>query len=160
MPNAIITSDQDAVVSEVEIAAPPERVFQALTDTRQLIKWWNSEKCPCEGWQMDARPGGKWRASFKVDQKARANYSVSEFDHTGEIMEIDPPRLLVYSWFANFHEDPSIRTTVRWELTATAQGTKVKVTHSGLSKLPAARKDYAGGWPGVVEQLKKFVETQ
>jgi hypothetical protein len=34
----------------------------------------------------------------------------------------------------------------------------VKVTHSGLSNLPIARKDYSGGWPGVVEMLKKFIE--
>jgi hypothetical protein len=35
----------------------------------------------------------------------------------------------------------------------------VKVTHSGLADLAVARKDYSGGWPGVVEMLKKFVET-
>jgi hypothetical protein len=34
----------------------------------------------------------------------------------------------------------------------------VKVTHSGLSSLPVARKDYSGGWIGAVEMLKKFVE--
>jgi hypothetical protein len=34
----------------------------------------------------------------------------------------------------------------------------VKVTHSGLAQEPTARKDYSGGWPGVVEQLKKFIE--
>jgi uncharacterized protein YndB with AHSA1/START domain len=47
---------------------------------------------------------------------------------------------------------------VRWELTPTGSGTRVKVTHSGLAQLPIARKDYSGGWPGVVEMLKKYVE--
>jgi len=47
---------------------------------------------------------------------------------------------------------------VRWELTPTEGGTRVKVTHSGLAQESAARKDYSGGWPGVVQQLKKFVE--
>ena len=158
MAVATVTPDQDSIISEVEIAAPPERVFQALSDPKQLIQWWNSERCPCEGWQFDARPGGKWHASFKGDEKAQVNYGIAAFDHKGEILEIDPPRLLVYSWFANFHEDPAIRNVVRWELTATGQGTKVKVTHSGLSKLPKSRKDYAGGWPGVVAQLKAFAE--
>jgi len=32
------------------------------------------------------------------------------------------------------------------------------VTHSGLAELPIARKDYAGGWPGVLQQLRQFVE--
>jgi uncharacterized protein YndB with AHSA1/START domain len=48
---------------------------------------------------------------------------------------------------------------VRWELTPSASGTHVKVTHSGLVQEPEARKDYIGGWPGVVEKLKQFVET-
>jgi uncharacterized protein YndB with AHSA1/START domain len=47
---------------------------------------------------------------------------------------------------------------VRWELTAQADGTHVKVTHSGLSNLPIARKDYSGGWPGVMDMLKRFIE--
>jgi uncharacterized protein YndB with AHSA1/START domain len=47
---------------------------------------------------------------------------------------------------------------VRWELFPASTGTRVKVTHSGLSEENIARKDYSGGWPGVVEQLKKFVE--
>jgi hypothetical protein len=38
------------------------------------------------------------------------------------------------------------------------KGTRVKVTHSGLAEEPEARKDYSGGWPGVVEFLKIFVE--
>jgi hypothetical protein len=31
MPTAIVTPDLDAIVSEIDIAAPPERVFRALT---------------------------------------------------------------------------------------------------------------------------------
>ena len=73
-------------------------------------------------------------------------------------MEFDPPRVLAYTWFGNWHDDPTSRTLVRWELTPKQGGTHVKVTHSGLALLPIARKDYSGGWPGVVEQLKKFLE--
>ena len=76
----------------------------------------------------------------------------------GEILEIDPPRLLVYSWIANWHDDTARRTVVRWELAAKSGGTHVKVTHSGLAQLPVARKDYSGGWPEVVEMLKQFIE--
>ena len=57
-------------------------------------------------------------------------------------------------------DTPGARTVVRWELTEKGSGTHVSVTHSGLSNLPVARKDYTGGWPGVVEMLKKFVEVR
>ena len=35
--------EQDELVVEVEIAVPPERVFQALTDAKQLFAWWGKE---------------------------------------------------------------------------------------------------------------------
>jgi uncharacterized protein YndB with AHSA1/START domain len=83
---------------------------------------------------------------------------VTRFHCEGEVLEYDPPRLLAYTWIANWHDDAACRTAVRWELTPKAGGTRLKVTHSGLATLPVARKDYSGGWPGVVEQLKQFVE--
>ena len=39
MATAAITSDQDVVTAEIFIAAPPERVFQAITDPNQTLKW-------------------------------------------------------------------------------------------------------------------------
>ena len=156
MAQAIVTPDQDAIVSEVHINAPAERVFQALTDPRQLLRWWTSEKCPTEYFEIEARPGGKWRFGSK-SSKLVVN-GVSHFFCEGEVVECDPPRLLAYTWIANWHDDKSRRTLVRWELTPAKGGTQVKVTHSGLSQEAVARKDYSGGWPGVVQALKQFVE--
>jgi uncharacterized protein YndB with AHSA1/START domain len=152
-----ITPEQDAVVSEIEIAAPPERVFQALIDPQQMIRWWNSEECTTEFFEMDARSGGQWRFGTK---KTNLNINgVSQFFCEGEVLEFDPPRLLAYTWIANWHDDKTRRTVVRWELTPTKDGTRVKVTHGGLAQEATARKDYSGGWPGVMQALKKFVET-
>ena len=83
---------------------------------------------------------------------------MSQFFCEGEVVECDPPRLLTYTWIANWHDDKSRRTLVRWDLTPVKGGTHVKVTHSGLSQEAVARKDYSGGWPGVVQALKQFVE--
>src|SRR5262249_52863863 len=52
----------EAIHAEVEIAAPPEKVFQALTDPAQLQAWWGSqEKYKTANWEMDLKPGGRWR---------------------------------------------------------------------------------------------------
>lgn len=158
MTNTIITPDQDAIISDIEIAAPPERVFQALTQADQLARWWTTAECPLDLWEMDARRGGRWRFKTKPSATTMIINGVNEFEATGEILEFDPPRLLVYTWLANWHDDKARRTVVRWELTPAGGGTKVKVTHSGLAQETVARKDYSGGWPGVVELLKKFVE--
>lgn len=151
-----ITADNDAVVSEIHIAAPPERVFKALTDPGELLRWFTDASCPAILWEMDARPGGRYRhATAKGTVVVNG---VSEFECHGEILEMDPPRLLVYSWIANWHEDKSHRTVVRWELTPEAGGTHVRATHSGLAEETVARKDYSGGWPGVLRKLKTFSE--
>ena len=60
MIKAIITPDNDAVVSEIAIAAPPERVFHALTTPDELGRWFTNSSCPVKFWEMDARPGGHY----------------------------------------------------------------------------------------------------
>jgi uncharacterized protein YndB with AHSA1/START domain len=157
MTTTIVTADQDAIISEIEIAAPIERAFRALTDSDQLVRWFTDASCPVKFWQMDARLGGCY--SYATEKSNFVVNGVSEFKCHGEILEFDPPRLLVYTWIGNWHLDPEKKTVVRWELSQIASGTRVKVTHSGLAQDPEARKDYSGGWPGVVEKLKQFLET-
>src|ERR1700736_4164199 len=137
MANSIITPDQDAVVTEIQIAAPAERVFQALVDPKQVMSWWTSDECQIESFAMETKRGGRWTYDTKQG-KLKVN-GVSKF---------------------HCHDDKTKRPVVRWELTPKAGGTNVKVTHSGLATLPIARKDYSGGWVGVVEQLKNFVEKK
>lgn len=156
MSKAIITPDQDSIIAEIDIAAPPTRVFEALTDPDQLLRWFTDASCPVKVWQMDARLGGSY--NYSTEKANFAVNGVNEFKCHGEITEIDPPGLLVYTWVANWHLDPQKKTVVRWELSPTATGTHVKVTHSGLAEEPDARKDYSGGWPGVVEKLKVFAQ--
>jgi uncharacterized protein YndB with AHSA1/START domain len=158
MTTATITHNQDAVITEIQIAAPAERVFQALTRGDALMRWFTNESCPARVWEMDARVGGLYRHVTAESATAIVVNGVNQFECHGEILEYDPPRLLVYTWIANWHADKSLRTVVRWELTPHERGTLVKVTHSGLANEEVARDDYSGGWLGVVEMLKKFVE--
>lgn len=152
MAHCIITPDFGAVVAEIDIAAPPERVFKAISDPGEIRR----RSPELDVYEMDLRVGGAWRLEMHPSQPYKG---FSVIRHDGEILELDPPRLLVYTWFGNFHKDPKLRSIVRWELTPTANGTHVKVTHSGLTQDPESAKDYAGGWPGVLDELKSWVET-
>jgi glutathione S-transferase len=156
-PKSQITSDNDAIVVEIQISAPRERVFQALTDQRELFRWFTDASCPVKLWEMDARLGGRYR--YLTEAGTYSVNGVSEFECHGEILEFKPPRLLVYTWEANWHAGKFPRTSVRWELSPVAGGTLVKVTHSGLAQEAVARKDYSSGWPGVMEKLKDFAES-
>jgi uncharacterized protein YndB with AHSA1/START domain len=152
MPKTIITPDQDAVISEVEIAAPVERVFKALVDREQALQWGAHEAFEITEWELEPRVGGKWR--FTSIEKAHQK----EYRHYGEVVEFDPPRVLAHTWMADFHVVPSARTVVRWELTRIPNGTHVKMTHSGLAQLPKERGEYAQGWPGVLQAVKSYLD--
>lgn len=106
MTTAGITPNQDAVTCESEIGALPERVFQALTDPKQLFTWWGEEPTvELSVFAMDARPGGRWRIRCKpvrgadhgaVGEQLRRS-GAQEFEAHGEVLEYVPPRLLVWS---------------------------------------------------------------
>jgi uncharacterized protein YndB with AHSA1/START domain len=151
MATTFVTSDQDTIVSEIDITAPADRVFKGICDAATVRR----RHPEFEVFEMDLRVGGKWRLDLRMPQPYQG---VNVVRHDGEVLEIDPPHLLVYSWFANFHDDPKHRSIVRWELTPTKSGTHVKLTHSGLAAEPRACKEYAGGWPGVLQELKTFSE--
>jgi uncharacterized protein YndB with AHSA1/START domain len=145
-----VTPGQDVLLNEIFVAAPPERVFQALTDPSQLPKWWGSrELYRITRMEADVREGGAYIISGQgVDGVA--------FDVRGEYIEVDPPHLLAYSWTASWTGD--LKSTVRWELTPARDGTLVKVRHSGLSSSPEAAKSYGGGWPIVMGWMQAYLE--
>jgi uncharacterized protein YndB with AHSA1/START domain len=81
MPTTSTIPDQDAIVTEIEIAAPPERVFQALTDSAQLKRWFNDPACPIKFWEMDPRLGGRYR--YATEKGSIVVNNVREFECHG-----------------------------------------------------------------------------
>ena len=64
MAKTQITPDRDAVISEIEIAAPPERVFQALVNREQALQWGTTDAFKVVAWEMDA---SRRTMAFHVD---------------------------------------------------------------------------------------------
>lgn len=150
MASVSTTPDRDVVVVEIQIAAPPERVFRAITDPQQVPLWWGQQGMyRVTNWEGDLRPGGKWRSqgvggdgkSFQVD---------------GEYLEIEPPHLLVYTWNASWTHPLSTR--VRWDLIAEHSGTRVTIRHSGFAGQPQAAQDHGQGWVRVLGWMRAFAE--
>lgn len=152
MAIASIAPDGDAIVSEIYIAAPPEDVFRALVNPELVVKWWGGQGAEqsfrCTRFESDLRVGGKWR-STGVDAQGRP------FEAAGEYVEVDPPHLLVQTWVASW--TAQVKTTVRWELQSTDDGTLVRHQHSGLAVHPEIRKNFRG-WPRILGWLQVFLE--
>jgi uncharacterized protein YndB with AHSA1/START domain len=112
MATTSITQDNDAVVSEIHVAAPPERVFQALVDPKQVTTWWTNAQVGIENFDLDPKRGGKW--SYDTNQTKLNVNGVSKFHCEGEVLEYDPPRTLAYTWLANWHDDAT--QGLQWRL--------------------------------------------
>ena len=108
MATATITPDQETVLAEIFIAAPPERVFQAISDPEQLSRWWGENGLyRITERAADVRPGGKWWC-------AGVGADGTKFSVEGEYLEVDPPRRLVHTWIASY-QGP-LKTVVYWDL--------------------------------------------
>jgi uncharacterized protein YndB with AHSA1/START domain len=149
-PSSQISSDNNVVTAEVFIAAPRERIFEALTDPKQALRWWGQkDNYILNEFQMDVRVGGKWSTS---GTSARMGGAVNV---EGEFLEIDPPRHLAYTWTSNWMR---VVTKVFWDLESRDNGTVVKLTHTGFAGNLDAAKGHSTGWTSVLGWLQAFAE--
>lgn len=162
MATSSVTPDNDTIVAEVFIAAPPERVFQAITDPKQMPLWWGQQGVyRVTEWKADLRPGGKW-------QSDGVGADGSRFRVEGEYLEIDRPHLLVHTWIASY--SGALKTVVRWELESrdvqglqhqgpkkVGTGTFVTIRHEGFAGNLAQAKDHSEGWIRVLGWMQSFV---
>jgi uncharacterized protein YndB with AHSA1/START domain len=131
---------------QIDIAASRERVFACLTEPRELLAWWTSFDYPATHWEIDPRPGGRWRSRWRGP-------GGDEFALGGEIVEIRAPEVLEYTWRDERY--PNLPATrVRYELDETPSGCRVRLLHSGFDDLRDDFDDYNGGWLGVMGKLR------
>ncbi|HEU5169792.1 MAG TPA: SRPBCC domain-containing protein [Gemmatimonadales bacterium] len=141
----------DEIVEEVFLRATPERVWRALTDPDELVTWWGDPAAyVCTRWTLDLRVGGSWRAGGR-------NAGGGAFQVSGHFLEIDPERVLAYTWEPSWVAVPP--TTVRIALTPGDGGTRVLWRHSGFAGYPRALADHRGGLPTVLAWLARYVDA-
>jgi uncharacterized protein YndB with AHSA1/START domain/uncharacterized protein YciI len=134
-----------AILASVEIAAAPERVYQALTSPTEIVKWWGADdQYWTTGWTGDLRPGGRWRAEGKgADGHA--------FSVEGEYLELDPPRKIVCTWKAAW--DDNQVTTITYRIEPIDGGVRVVVRHDGFGPRAESCRGHASGWERVLGWL-------
>jgi uncharacterized protein YndB with AHSA1/START domain len=101
------------------VGHPPEAVWSAITDPRQLQTWYMTRAVISTG------PGGS------IDFIS----GPSRFHVTGRILAWDPPRLFEHEWKVEPRPElPSGEDSlVRWELARDGEGTLITLTHQRLT---------------------------
>jgi uncharacterized protein YndB with AHSA1/START domain len=128
------------VQREIVIAAPRDVVWACWTDPARLVAWMGRTA------SIELVPGGPVRIEY-------ANGAVM----LGTVVEVDPPRRLVFTWG---WEDPdeAVRpgvSRVEVDLDVMPGGTRVALRHLGLSATEAA--GHADGWDYFLGRLADAV---
>lgn len=120
--------------TSIEIAAPPETVFDYLTTEDGMTAWMGQHA------ELDPHPTGL----FAVD--------IAGFPIRGQYLHVEHPTRVVVSWGVAGSQDlPAGASTVEFRLTATEYGTRVDLVHSGLPETELA--GHANGWEHFLPRL-------
>ena len=139
----------DRIERTVELAHPPERVWQALTTAEGLGTWFGNRA------EIDLRVGGQAKLAWDSGDTA-----------TLTIERIEPPRVFGYTWsLYGLPEGDPRRTYVEFTLEPTSTGTTLTMVESGFAQLPEAQhknafSSNAGGWTHELGELVAYLDGQ
>ncbi|MDX1624167.1 MAG: SRPBCC domain-containing protein [Gemmatimonadota bacterium] len=133
-----------SVEHEVEIDAPIERVWRALTEADELERWF-----PLEA-EVEPGEGGSIRMSWR-----------NEFEGTSEIVEWDPPRHLRTTWGPPPDDEDAPAMFTDYTLEAKGGSTVLRVVTSGFPADESWDDWVEGtrrGWRYELYSLKHYLE--
>ena len=102
-----------SVVIEREIAAPPEKLWRALTQPHLIAEWLM---------QNDFKPVAGHRFTLRRQPKPEVNVVID-----CEVLEVEPHQTLTYTWQAF-----GLESVVTWTLTPTPTGTRLTIVQTGF----------------------------
>lgn len=133
-------------------AAKPEKVYRAFVEPDAMASWIPPFGFVCTVHELDARVGGKHRASFR-------NFTTGQ-SHSfgGEYLEVVPNERLVYT---DTFDDPNLPGEMKVVVTmkAVSLGTELTVVQDGVPEVIPPEACYLG-WQESLRKLAKLVEPE
>jgi uncharacterized protein YndB with AHSA1/START domain len=134
------------------IPAKPEKIYRAFVESDAVASWLPPYGFLCTVHELDAKPGGRQRMSFR-------NFTTgNSHSFGGTFIELVPGERLVYT---NRFDDPNLpgemRVTVK--LKAVSMGTEINIEQEGVPDLIPPEACYLG-WQESLYKLARLVEPE
>ncbi len=137
--------DKPEFVYVVYIATTPEKLWNALIDSKMTRQYWQHDNV------SDWKVGSKWEHRDAGNEKV---------DIVGKVVEVAPPRRLVVTWaFPADEHRPERYSRVTFEIAPHKEVTRLTVVHDQLERGSDMEKGIAKGWPMVLSSLKSLLES-
>jgi uncharacterized protein YndB with AHSA1/START domain len=134
------------------LGAPRTRIFTALTEPAELAKWWGPQGFTTPEIALDLRVGGQYRLGMQPPDG-------DLFHLSGEYLEIDPPRRLVYT-FGWEEPDPDDRVTVvTLSLDDMRDNTELSLSQREFAT-EARLELHRSGWTDSFAKLRNLIESE
>jgi uncharacterized protein YndB with AHSA1/START domain len=127
----------------IYIASTPEKVFEALTDAKMSERYWH---------------GNSVVSDWKIGSPFTLRLAHHDGDVTGEVLEYDPPRRLVYSFRAHDGSDGGKPSRVTFELEPQRDQVRLTMVHDRFEPGSPVLEKVSMGWPLILSSLKSYVE--
>ena len=130
--------------------APPERVFDAWLDPEQAGRFlFATPTGQMVRVEIDARPGGKFAFVDRRDGE--------DIAHTGEYLEIDRPRRLVFTFRVEKYSSDSTRVII--EIVPMRSGSELTLTHETHPDWAQYRDRTEAGWRSILDTLDTLLKS-
>lgn len=129
------------------IKASPARVWAAITQADQMLRWWGPDAGPTLDVVADVRPGGRFSVVFRL-------LDGTEHNPTGHYQQVVPETTLSFTWDLPTTQEPPSLVTFRLE--PVDGGTELTLTHEHLPD-EAACESHRWGWSGLLDKLPVFL---
>jgi uncharacterized protein YndB with AHSA1/START domain len=130
-------------------SAPREQLFRAWTDPAEFTKWWGPVGWTAYDCDLDVRPGGRWRSSFR--RPGQPSIHIGGIYH-----EVVPPERLAFSWDSYGDLAAADRLSlVTIEFLSLGSQTELLLTHRKLTTGEAEDMDV--GWISAFECLEAYL---
>ena len=134
-----------------QLPTPPARVFEALTQPAELLKWWGPEGFTVSEGPLDLRTTGPW-SSVMVSPDGQP-YKVS-----GHVTHVTADTSVGFTWA--WHDEADQRGPESHVVIALAPtpdgGTTLTLSHRDLPNEEAAAR-HMGGWQSTLNKLEALV---